>query len=73
MDSKNAKYNNEELHFIKGSHEKCEGCIFAESDIAFDGKLIIKGSDKAICKKYPNQKPVEILNSKEDCIYKKMK
>ena len=70
MDPKKAKYNNEELVFIKDKSEKCEGCRFAEADVVYDGKVIIRGCDKAICEKYPDRKPLSIMNGKEDCKYK---
>lgn len=63
----------EELQFrVHQKAENCEGCIFAAADTYFDGKLYAKGSANAICEKYPNFKPNEILLG-APCKFKKLK
>ena len=71
MDSREAKYNNEDLVFNKVKCSFCKGCIFAENDVVYNGKVLFNGCDKAVCKKYPKQKPLEIMSAKQKCKFKK--
>ena len=73
MDSRKAKYNNEDLVFIKDQSEGCSGCRFAEDDVVYEGKVLFQGCDKGICKKYPDQKPLAVMDGKESCAYKALK
>lgn len=74
MDAKNAKYNTEQVIWKRVSYSQCEGCEYAEKDYILNGKVLTKGCDKGICRKYPQAKPFsfsDLSEQKEQCQYKK--
>jgi len=73
MDSKNAKYNTEQVLWKRETYSQCEGCKYAEKDYEVHGKVIAKGCDKGFCQKYPKAKPYQfsdLSEKKTQCQYK---
>lgn len=72
MESKNAKYNNEDLVVnLPKESIACKGCPFANQDIKSGDRIVMYGYKGAVCKKYPKgNKPNEILFNNKPCEYR---
>lgn len=69
--SKDNKYNQEDMVWTSPDDDiSCKDCRYANDDVYFGEQLVMNGYKGGVCKKYPKEKPYDILWKGKQCPYK---